>query len=180
VRAEEQKMVYIEGGGQQKPRIKAKGKVTFLKCPEGVKSDGQKGIFDRLEMSVMLKQGTSRETTEMLYISVGDVDFSAPDFAALKKIDSLLGKGPEDRKYPIIEFEFYYSEKPATDKQTGEPLYDNVEKEINGQKRIVMVPKMSAKDCKKMKIIAEDSDAPVWFKSEKKESEGDFSKGTLN
>jgi hypothetical protein len=176
VRAEEQKMVYIEGGGQQKPRIKAKGKVTFLKCPEGVKSDGQKGIFDRLEMSVMLKQGTS----------VGDVDFSAPDFAALKKIDSLLGKGPEDRKYPIIEFEFYYSEKPATDKQTGEPLYDNVEKEINGQKRIVMVPKMyknarmSAKDCKKMKIIAEDSDAPVWFKSEKKESEGDFSKGTLN
>jgi hypothetical protein len=163
-------MVFVRGGGQLKPRIKAKGKVTWIECPEGVNHDLKAGKFDVLKLSIMLKQGATKEETEMLYVAAGDVDFEKPEFAALKKIDQLWGKSQEERQYPLIEFEYYISETDAKDEK-GEPLFEKITTEENGKIIEKWLPKkwknarMSPKDSAKIKILAENSDPPTKWSS---------------
>jgi len=167
-------MVYIKGadGGKKLPRQNGKGKVVWLEVPkQDMVIDAEKGRFKMLVLSLMLHQGQTKDDTKTMRVTVGDVDFSKPEFSGLKRIDEIFGKNKDERRFPIIEFEYYTSEQTAKDKD-GKTIYEEQEIVKDGRTVIRQVPKlylnhrMSIKDCETIKIIAEDSDPPIWHKEE--------------
>lgn len=165
-------MVYIRGDGNAKlPRVEAMGKVTWMEVPQDKVKDKEKGIFDYMDLTIMTKQGTSKETNEAIKVRIYKVDYTKPEFAMLKKLDEIRGTSKENIKYPIIKFKYYTTDAQAKDDK-GEIVYEEVQKEIKGEMKTVLIPKvyknhkMSAEDCKSIKIEAEDSTPPNWFKVE--------------
>jgi len=124
-------------GKEKKPREKVVGKLIGIRGDFSKMkiADPEKGIFDWLELAIVTgkdKQGSD------IYRNITAYKVNFEKMAEFKKADDLL----KDKKKPKVEVECYKVENLAKDKETGQPIMEEITENRNGKEVIIQRQKV--------------------------------------